>query len=255
MSDAYCHADHCIRDFLSAMSRCKYIIPVFAPDQGVDVEVNGKQVSTGWTGPADEDWWQHIKRVSPCLHPETGRKFSWAVLSQFKPVDLRSSAEVEGLEVVRRVYSRLHRGEYVKYEAEVRYAHWMKRGALCSFDNDVASAEGRKEAELFFNRVDANGDGLISQEELERAFPQLAEVDAADLMHEADEDGDGLINFDEWLETMQTISSESRTLQSRPLRRAAARNAASSKKFPVAVCLQQLREEFPQLGMKSMCES
>jgi len=155
MSDAYCHTDNCIRDFLSAISHYKYIIPVFAPDQGKDIEVNGKRVSTGWTGPADEDWWQHCRRISPCLHPETGRKFSWAGLSQFKPIDLRSSsssAEVELLEVVRRVYSRLHRGEYVQYEAEVRYGHLIKRGALCCFDNDIATAQGRKEAELFFTR-------------------------------------------------------------------------------------------------------
>ena len=97
--------------------------------------------------------------------------------------------------------------------------------------------------------MDIDRDGLISQEELERAFPQLGEADAADLIHEADEDGDGLINFDEWLQAMQAIGAETRTLRSRPPRRAAARNAAFRKKFPVAVCLQQLREEFPQLGI------
>ena len=249
MSDAYCHAADCIRDFLTAAAHHKYIIPVLVPDDGTYVQISGIEVSSGWTGAADTDWWQHCRRVSPCLNPDTGKTFSWAALAQFEPVDLRAAASAmgtEGMEVVRRIYSRLHRGDYVQYEASVRYEHWERRALLCSFENDVASAEGRKEAQQLFAQIDTDKDGKISEDELTRAFPQLGDAVARHMIHEADEDGDGLIDFQEFWDLIQAIGTEDRTIRSRPRRRASAWGAG--KTFPISVCLQQLLEEKPQLG-------
>jgi hypothetical protein len=195
-SDAYCGSPRCISEFLHTVNNCKYIIPVLVP--GND--------DAGWTGPGAEDkeWWQHTTKCSSCQDPRTGKRFSWAPLAQFPPIDMRvkvkgraGAQEIkrvrEGavMEIVKRIQSRFHSGEHVQ-QMQRMYTFWKKAALFDSFEaarNDTVKL--KLEAAALFEKLDVDKDGCIDRSEILKGFPQLDEKTAEILIAEVDTDGDG----------------------------------------------------------------
>jgi hypothetical protein len=204
LSDAYCGSPRCISEFLHTVHNCKYIIPVLLP--GNEDGDKGGQTDAGWTGPGaeDKDWWQHTTTCSSCQDPRTGKRFSWAPLAQFSPIDMRvkvkgraGSQDIkrvrEGafMEIVKRIQSRFHSGEHVQ-QMQRMYTFWKKAALFDSFEaarNDPVKL--KQEAAALFEKLDTDKDGCIDRSEILKGFPQLDEKTAEILIAEVDADGDG----------------------------------------------------------------
>lgn len=82
-----------------------------------------------------------------------------------------------------------------------------------SGEETAAAGMEPPDPEEMFNSIDTNGDGVISQEELEAMFDDIAaqngeSIDSEEAIASYDEDGDGALNQDE-MDTMMTELRES----------------------------------------------
>ena len=92
ISDAYCNSGNCLCEFIHAVKNNKYIIPLLAPDHG-----ETRTGCSGWTGGADECWWEHAERICNPKgfdlpdHPMSAsfEQIPWNYLASFSPIDLR----------------------------------------------------------------------------------------------------------------------------------------------------------------------
>jgi len=238
LSDAYCVSRNCRAEISNAMKFGKYIVPVLLPG----VKAEGPQgYSDGWTGPGYEDshWWQHARRIAKVAEKEIKQEngdelavVAWSALSQFAPIDLRGEELEEGalkvdskglVTILNRVLSRLHRGEYVQYRTKAGYQSWRRathklavRMKEMQLEGEDARGdwEGVLEAKLrkLFDMFDADGSGGIDLDELHAALKGLgvivSEDEAAVMMHQADTDGNGTIEFEEFYSIFDGILGE-----------------------------------------------
>ena len=239
LTDGYIMSNDCIRILLACFAHKKYVIPILMPDVGQEL---------GWSGPgADaQDWWEHCRIISSNVNPNTGQLLSWAPLAQFSPVDMRSETAAGELEVVFRLKSCLMAGGFVEDECRLLHSLWHGKAIFCSFKEALGSNRLVVEARAHFDAVDNDGDGHITLDELRRAFPQLTQEAAEELMHYADYNTDGRIDFEEWYHIVQLLAAEPRSLRSSALnasQRSHAASAPAAKLYPVGVCEQQLLAE------------
>ena len=268
---------HSIREFLHSTNYSKYIIPILVPKLDVscrgennqliskDASSNGHPASwTSKTQADDSDWWRHCHTCTGSSlpnNPDTGKSFTWSALAQFKPIDMRFVEDWRSHEdeIIKRIQARFHRGGYVRHETEIRYELWRKKAILCPLGyHTFASVQDlERAARDQFEEMDLDKDGKISADELLRAFPEIGtEQVAMDLVSDADISGNGLIDFDEWWWVVQAVAGEKRSLKTKKTRAPSFTSSETlgslkpeeRKKFPLAVCREQLLEECPQLS-------
>lgn len=79
---------------------------------------------------------------------------------------------------------------------------------LLPSDPSASDVTGEDDLRLAFNDLDRDGDGQLSVSELKRAMRALgdrhADQDIDDLVHRADTDGDGKVNFEEFVTLMSS---------------------------------------------------
>merc|ERR1711990_1429899 len=90
----------------------------------------------------------------------------------------------------------------------------LRHSTLNTQDNIIATMAGANEAELreAFKLFDADGDGMISAEELvtliSKVGGQMADADAKALIHAADKDGNQGIDFSEFAKFWEALHGE-----------------------------------------------
>ena len=78
------------------------------------------------------------------------------------------------------------------------FLNWVQREAL----NDIEAINVEKEVREVFELLDSNGDHFLSPEDLQRLIPNAN--DAREMIREQDIDGDGQINYDEFVLLMNS---------------------------------------------------
>jgi len=192
LSDAYVNSHNCQREFLHAVRKSKYIVPVLIAPERPDIDdpssdSRSKQhhLDSGWTGayPVDpnKNWWHHILKVIPdgvqSDPDDASQTIDWSLLGRFLPIDMRHTASqepdsAEELTLIKKIMSRFHRGNDIDHGTKIKYAEWkhdqnVMAQLLKGFGNDDIHSLNKNTIEMF-EQIDSDKSGTIDVDEILR---------------------------------------------------------------------------------------
>ena len=94
------------------------------------------------------------------------------------------------------------RGNYIENLYGFRASSKLQRATMSFIASQMLTSEESSELERIFRACDENGDGKLSPEEIEHALEKLgfpSDFDVGKIMEECDSDGNGFINYSEFL--------------------------------------------------------
>jgi hypothetical protein len=107
--------------------------------------------------------------------------------------------------------SDINRKSAVKFNEESKEGTTGKKGEKGDLTHEYKKGEAQVSAELekqlkaFFDKMDFDGDGKVTQTEAEKHFKKFPKVSAQSMFNEVDEDGNKEVSWDEFFEFWKNV--------------------------------------------------